>query len=324
MKKTLLIALLVTCFCSHAQTQIEQIKDFGSNPGDLEMFLHKPHRDLDTVKHLAFRPLVVVLHGCNQSAKTMSKETGWNKLADYFDFFVIYPSQSRFNNPSDCFNWFNKKDISKNSGESGSIKQMIDYMRKNYGIDSTKIFVYGLSAGAAMTSVLLATYPETFNAGAVFAGGPYKMAVGAMEGFSAMVKPIMHPAKVWGDIVKNDNPNYKGNYPRLVVCHGKDDKIVNPKNSYELIKQWSGLVGTDTVPTKTIKPFNNHPDIEKKIYCSKDGKEKIIFYEASKLGHTLMVDPGEPITQGGETGLFSVDKNFFSTYWIAKDFGLIP
>lgn len=309
---------------SYSQGEIEEIKDFGSNPGDLEMYLHRPKTEVDTIKHRAFRPLVVVLHGCNQSAKTMAEETGWNKLADHFDFYVIYPEQSRFNNPSDCFNWFNEKDIKKNEGESGSIKQMIDHMRKNYGIDTTQIFAYGLSAGAAMTSVLLATYPETFNAGAVLAGGPYKMAVGAMEGFAAIVKSKKRSPKEWGDLVRKDNSGYKGKYPRLVVCHGKDDKVVNPKNSYELIKQWSNLMGTDTVPTKTQKDFTGKKDIEKKIYCTKDGKEKIFFYEVENLGHALIIDPGEPITQGGQTGLFSKDKDFFSTYWIAKDFGLIP
>ncbi len=321
--KTLVFLLLVTFFC-FGQNEIEKIKDFGSNPGDLEMYLHRPKTEVDTIKHKVFRPLVVVLHGCNQSVKSIVRETGWNKLADRFDFYVIYPGQNRFNNPSDCFNWFNEKDIKRNSGESGSIKQMIDHMRKNYGIDSSRIFVYGASAGGAMTSVLLATYPGIFNAGAVLAGCPYKMAVGAGEGLSAMLHSKKRSAKEWSDLVRNDNPNYKGNYPRLIVCHGKKDKIVNPKNSYEFIKQWSGLVGTDTIPTQTVRAFADRPDIEKKIYSSADGEEKIFFYEIENLGHVLIVDPGDGPLQGGQTGLFSKDKDFFSTYWIAKDFGLIP
>jgi hypothetical protein len=48
----------------------------------------------------------------------------------------------------------------------------------------------------------------------------------------------------------------------------------------------------------------------------------IVFYKIKHLGHKLMVDPGEGETQGGQTGLFAVDKDFFSTYWIMLDFGL--
>lgn len=317
-------AALLPGLSSLAQSELEEVKDFGSNPGRLEMYLHKPHQEVDTIKHLAHRPLVVALHGCNQNARNIARESGWNMLADKYDFFVIYPEQSRLNNPSDCFNWFNEKDTEKNSGESGSVKQMVDYMRAHYGIDSTKIFAYGLSAGAAMTSVLLVNYPETFNAGAVLAGGPYKMATGAFEGLSAMMKPKSHTAQELGERVRKDNPNYKGNYPRLVVCHGKDDKIVNPKNSDELVKQWASISGADTVATREIKNFAGRPDIEKKIYCTKSGAEKMFYYQMAGLGHALAVDPGTGATQGGQKGVFTVDKDFFSTYWIAKDFGLIP
>jgi len=324
-KSASLIALflLFSLLCA-SQNALEEINYFGSNPGKLEMFLHKPYHEVDTIRYRAKKPLVVVLHGCNQPVSHIAKQSGWNKLADHFDFYVLYPGQKRLNNASDCFNWFNEKDITAGQGECGSIKQMIDHLCKNYGIDTTQIFIYGLSAGAAMTSVLLATYPGTFNAGAVLAGGPYKMALGARAGLNAMVKSKTRTVKEWSDLVKNDNPNYKGAYPRLVILHGKDDKIVNPKNSHELLKQWSGLVGTDTVATKTLKEFAGKPFIEKRIYCDKSEMEKIFFYDIDDLGHALIIDPGPPPLQGGETGLFSVDKDFFSTYWIAKDFGLIP
>ena len=99
--------------------------------------------------------------------------------------------------------------------------------------------------------------------------------------------------------------------------------VVNIKNSYELVKQWAYVLHTDTVPTKKIEAFDNNKDIEKKIYLDKNNVEEIIFYEINGLGHALPVDPGEGIGKGGQTGLFAIDKDFFSTYWIAKDFGLV-
>jgi len=316
--KLLFVFTLHFCYVNiQSQTELTEVKNFGTNPGHLTFFLHTPKIKKEKM------PLVVALHGCNENVEIISKQSGWNKLADENGFCVIYPQQRFFNNTSSCFNWFNEKDISKNSGESGSIKQMLDFICDSLSIDTTKIFAYGLSAGAAMSVALLADYPETFNAGAILAGGPFMMATNALNGVSAMLNPKHKSSREWGELVRKQNPNYKGKYPRIVIAHGKNDKVVSSKNSYELVKQWAYVLHTDTVATKIIENFANNNDINRKVYLDKQNEEKIIFYEINNLGHALPVDPGEGANQGGKTGLFAVDKNFFSTYWIAKDFGLI-
>lgn len=314
---------MITSRLVFSQHVIEEIKNFGSNPGNLRMFVRRPHHLIDTITYRAHKPLVVVLHGCNQDAQSISRQAGWNKLADNFDFYVIYPEQKRLNNASECFNWFSEENISRDKGECGSIKQMIDRMRDSFRIDTTQIYVYGLSAGAAMTSALMANYPWLFNAGAVLAGAPYGMATGAMAGLNAMVNSKNKTSKEWGELVEKNNPGYKGKYPRLIIVHGKKDKVVNPKNSAQLVKQYAYLLHTDTIPSQTIPSFAENKDVTKFIYTNKEKQEEIFYYEIDHLGHALIIDPGDDIMHGGETGLFSVDKDFFSTYWIAKDFGLI-
>jgi feruloyl esterase len=267
-------------------------------------------------------PLVVALHGCNENAATIAKQSDWNRLADENGFYVIYPQQRFFNNPSSCFNWFNEKDISKNSGESASIKQMIDYACDSFPIDKNRVFAYGLSAGAVMTSALLTDYPETFKAGAILAGGPFYVS-GAINAMSGMVAHKEKSSREWGEIVLKQNPGYTGKYPSVIIAHGKKDVVVDPSNSYSLVKQWAYVLHTDTVPTQEIKPFAGNNAVSRKSYLNKEKEERIIFYELDGLGHALPVDPGTGPTQGGHTGLFAVDKNFFSTYWIAKDFGLV-
>ena len=316
-KPYLLIVTFLLTFNCQSQSGLRKIEDFGSNPGNLVFYIHVPKIKKDKMA------LVVALHGCNQDVATISKQSGWNKLADENQFCVIYPQQRFLNNPSCCFNWFNEYDISKNSGESGSIKQMIDFVCDSFSIDKKKIFAYGLSAGAAMTVALLADYPETFNAGAVLAGGPFMMATNSFSGVSAMIKPKIRSSKEWGELVLKQNPDFKNNFPRVIIVHGKNDNVVNPKNSYELIKQWAYVLKTDTIPSKIVSAFANNKDVERKSFSNKQQEEKIVFYEINKLGHSLAVDPGEGALQGGKTGMFSVDKDFFSTYWIAKDFGLL-
>ena len=97
------------------QNELLKIKEFGSDPGNLEMYIHIPKSKSDSIK----RPLIVALHGCTQDAESMARQSGWNKLADNFGFYVLYPQQKIINNPNACFNWFRKKDICKGMGEIG-------------------------------------------------------------------------------------------------------------------------------------------------------------------------------------------------------------
>jgi hypothetical protein len=98
---------------------------------------------------------------------------------------------------------------------------------------------------------------------------------------------------------------------------------VNIENSRQLILQWADLHQISPIPTDTIYDFNGHNDFVNFVYKDSAKNELISFLEVRYLGHELMVDPGEGEGQGGKTGLFSKDKDFFSTYWIASKFGLI-
>ena len=144
-----------------SQGALTPVSSFGTNPGNLNMYYYAPSGITQSVA------LVVAMHGCTQTASTFSTQSGWNKLANRHKFIVVYPEQVVANNSSQCFNWFDATDQSKGQGEDLSIKQMVDYMKAHFAIDTTKIFVTGLSAGAGMTSVMLATYPQIFNKGAI-------------------------------------------------------------------------------------------------------------------------------------------------------------
>lgn len=298
--------------------KIQPVKNFGANPGNLKMYLYSPPSSPDKKM-----PLLVVLHGCLQSAGTLAKQAGWNKLADAYGFKVLYPQQKIWNNPMKCFCWYNRNDIEKGKGESFSIKQMIDEAVKSENIDSTKIFVTGLSAGAAMGVSLMADYPETFNAGAIFAGGAYKSATNIWNALMTMYGWRIKSPEKWGALVREQNPNYKGEYPRMIIYQGKMDAVVNKRNGSQLMKQWTNLHHLSTTPTETINRFAKAKAIEKNIYRDTANREAVIYYRIKRLGHALLVDPGKCFNQGGRLGLFSTDKNYFSSYWTLVDFGLI-
>ncbi|MCG8574843.1 MAG: PHB depolymerase family esterase [Flavobacteriales bacterium] len=297
---------------------LEEIHEFGSNPGNLAFFRYSPKdiQDSDTP-----RPLIIALHGCNQSAGAIARISDWNKMADRYNFHLIYPEQQLINNPSRCFNWFRKKDFSGHKGELESIYQMILYQLKDKTCDSSKIYVYGLSAGAAMGVALMANYPHLIEAGAIFAGSAYGMAENAWEGLKVMRKPKELNPENWRKKFVAATDSVHTTYPRILIFQGKTDKVVNPGNAQELLKQFTTLHSIkDTVIDQT---FLNNPELQRTALLDFEGKECIVYYEMANLGHALSVDPGEDSLQGGKTGAFSTDRDFFSTYYVVKDFGLL-
>ena len=100
----------------------------------------------------------------------------------------------------------------------------------DHGIDRRRVFVTGLSAGGAMTSVMLATYPDAFAAGAIIAGLPYGTATNVNEAFGSMGQVRARSAREWGDLVRAASP-HKGPWPRVSVWHGGADPVVKSENA---------------------------------------------------------------------------------------------
>lgn len=293
----------------YKKANLEEVDSFGSNSGNLKMFIHKPV-SITTGMPM---PLVVVLHGCSQNARTVEKSTDWNMLADKYGFYVLYPEQKTINNVSSCFNWFLNSDNERNKGEASSIKAMTQYMIDNFLIDATSIHVTGLSAGAAMTMVMLSAYPEVYHSGAPLAGIHYKGNKTFLSNKSA---------EELGNFVKNQNPTYAGDYPKLMILQGKKDIVVNYKNANKIEDQWLNLFyGTDLSANEVeqidfnteIHTYNNYKNNNLVV-------KKVIF---DKIGHAIPIDVGSGTTQGGSKGIYAKDIDYFSSYWIAEFFGLV-
>lgn len=302
---------------SHASDVVE-VPAFGENLGNLKMYIYVP-------KNLPKEniPLVIALHGCSQSAQKIADQSGWNDLADRFQFIVVYPQQKYSNNPSGCFNWFRKNDTDQGKGEVSSIQEMVDYTLKNYAINTNNVHAYGLSAGAAMAVSLLATNPSGYKSGAIFAGAPYKMANNALEGAKVMLKPSDKTPEEWANLIPNST-DVALTFPTLIIGHGTKDIVVNIRSSFELLEQWTSVTHCDTIPTSIDSLYHQNPRVSKANYTNSEGETKVIFYLFKDISHALPVDPGLKENQGGETGIFAVDIDFHSTYYIAKDFGLTP
>ena len=290
---------------------LTNLTGFGTNPGALRARVHVPER-------LSERPaLVVVLHGCTQTAGDYDRGSGWSRLADRHGFVLLYPQQTNRNNPKACFNWFQTGDTQRDRGEALSIRQMVEAAIEAHGIDRGRVFVTGLSAGGAMTAVMLATYPEVFAAGAIIAGLPYGAAASVQDALDAMFAGRSYPARDWGDRVRAASP-HRGPWPRLSIWHGATDTIVKPLNAAELIKQWTDVHGLPARPTRQMRVSGQ----VREVWTDATGREVIESFTVAGMGHgtPLHVGPGDD--RGGVAGPFLLDVGISSSHHIAAFWGL--
>jgi len=261
--------------------------------------------------------LVVVLHGCTQTAAGYDYGAGWSTLAERYGFALLVPEQQIANNPKRCFNWFRPHDAQRGRGEAASIRQMIETMILDQGIDRRRVFVTGLSAGGAMTSVMLATYPEVFAAGAIIAGLPYGAASNVAEAYESMFQGAARPAAEWGDLVRQASP-HKGPWPRVSVWHGDADATVKPANAGAIVKQWTDLHGLDADATLT-ETVDGYP---RQAWRNRAGEDVIESYTITSMAHGTPLATGNGAEHAGAAGAFLLDVGISSSYHIAKFFGL--
>ncbi len=291
-------------------TALAEVKDFGSNPGNLRMMVHVPE-DLPPSP-----ALVVVLHGCTQTAASYDYGTGWSTLADRHGFVLLLPEQKRRNNPLRCFNWFRLEDTERGSGEAQSIRQMVEAMCRDHGVNRSRVYATGVSAGGAMTSVMLATYPDVFAGGAIIAGVPYRCAEGLQEGFEAIFQGRSQSPQAWGSLVRDASP-HKGPWPKVSVWHGDADNTVTPLNAAEILKQWTDVHGLPAEPTIETD-LDGHPRL---IWQNADGEDLIVSQTIRGMGHGVPIDPLGP-DGCGAAGPFILDVGVSSTQHIASAWGL--
>ena len=255
-------------------SHLHEVAGFGSNPGQLRMFVHVP------AKVPARPPLLIGLHGCTQSAAVYDAGSGWSMLADQAGFVALFPEQQQSNNPHRCFNWFGAGDTRRGSGEALSIRQMIDHAIAEHGVDRDRIFVTGLSAGGAMASSLLAAYPELFAGGAIVAGLAHGSAGNLAEALDAMSKGRDRKSQQWGEIVRSSSP-HRGPWPRLSIWHGTQDTIVRAVNAEASVLQWADVHSVPVTPNSDETSGNHRV----RKWRNKNGEGVIEAHTIAGMGH---------------------------------------
>jgi poly(hydroxyalkanoate) depolymerase family esterase len=179
-------------------------------------------------------PLVVMLHGCKQSPDDFAAGTRMNRMAEECTCFVAYPEQSAAANISKCWNWFRPTDQRRGQGEPALIAGVTRQVMGDYHVDPRRVYIAGLSAGAAAAAIMGRVYPDVYAAIGVHSG----LACGAASDLPSAFAAMRQGEKTFRtrETLKGEE---QGRIVPTIVFHGDRDATVHPDNGDRVIAQWT-------------------------------------------------------------------------------------
>ena len=306
-------------------------------------------------------PLIVVMHGCKQNARTFTQESGWTQVADRLHVALALPEQLQDNNLNNCFNWFLPGDIKRDQGEALSIKQMVDKMKADHAIDPKRVYATGLSAGGAMTSVMLATYPDVFAGGGIVAGLPYDCAENLSDALQCMstghplgglfvglpTGPIGLPGGSTVNVPLPPGvclffpplcPPAGGGTPTAKDWGDRVRQASGHTGPFPRVSVWHGSADTTVTPvnaTEEVEQWTNVHGIgavpavsdtvkgfAHRVFKDASGEAVVESFDITGMSHGAPIDPGSGTDQCGTADDFVLDVDICSSFFIAKFWGL--
>ena len=223
-------------------------------------------------------PLVIMLHGCTQSADDFAAGTRMNALADVEGLLVAYPVQSASANATRCWNWFRRQDQGRDAGEPALLAGITRQIVASHRVDPRRVYVAGLSAGAAMAVILGRTYPELYAAVGAHSGLPYAAAHDLGSAFTAMKGGSF--AGAHNGVVRS---------PPTIVFHGDSDHTVKPSNSVAIAAQVAGGNGEKpTLHSCDESTASGGRRYTRRVYHDAAGKPVVEDWRVRGAGHAWM------------------------------------
>ncbi|NOZ17768.1 MAG: PHB depolymerase family esterase [Betaproteobacteria bacterium] len=178
--------------------------------------------------------LMVMLHGCKQSAEALAHGTRMNALADREGFIVLYPEQPRRAHPQCCWHWYDPEHVG--AREADGISRLVEQTLEQTGADPSRVYLAGLSAGAGLAGLM--AHPKLFAALALHSGPALGIARTPASALNLMRRGArVDPIEALSTMV--DVAAYPG-MPTMLL-HGLRDDAVNPANQAQLASQFRAL-----------------------------------------------------------------------------------
>ena len=240
-------------------------------------------------------PLIVMLHGCTQSPDDFAVGTRMNTIAEEHTFLVAYPAQSASANISKCWNWFNPGDQERDRGEPSLIAGITRQIIRDYSIDPRRVYIAGLSAGAAAAAVMGMAYPDLYAAVGVHSGLACGLAHDVASAFAAMRHGDPSARRRGGafSAFRADRPLVP-----TIVFHGDQDTTVNPCNGDHVIAQQRMSADLQTTVQQGQAPGGHA--YSRTVYTDPNGR--------ALLEQWIIVGAGHAWSGGSPAGSFTDNR----------------
>jgi poly(hydroxyalkanoate) depolymerase family esterase len=231
-------------------------------------------------------PLVVMLHGCTQDPDDIARGTRLNEVAGQRSVFVAYPEQPATANPRKCWNWYETANQTRDVGEPALIAAITRQVMKDYKVDDHRVYVAGVSAGAAMAVIVALSYTDLYAAVGSHSGIPYAAASGigealaAMQGHGRDAASLASSAKAVMGRQSHAMP--------AIIFHGGADAVVNSSNSAQLVEQLiaaQGRSGDDKTTAVRVEKGTSTDGYHYQRTTQGTGSGAVEFWQVEELGH---------------------------------------
>lgn len=199
--------------------------------------------------------LLVVLHGCTQSADDIARGSQMDKVAEEQGFLVLYPEQPVSANPRTCWNWFDAAHQARGAGEPAIIAGLVADVMRAHPADAKRVHLVGISAGAAMAGLVAVAYPERFATLTSASGIAWRAAQNVGAAISVMQRGA-GASLPSADAMRSAMGPVARALPALVI-HGGADAVVSVRNADETAAQW---VGMHDLMGAGQSPLRQHPE----------------------------------------------------------------
>ena len=228
-------------------------------------------------------PLVVMLHGCEQTAEEFASGTRMNRLAAQQGFAVLYPQQSASAHPQRCWPWY-KRAVQQGGDEVALVAGMLERVLDRHDFDRRRTYVAGLSAGAALAQALAIRHPQMFAAVGSHSGPVFGVADSRLGAFTVMQAGARDAVRT-ADALRHEQPDFP--IMPILILHGEQDQVVRPVNASQLARQFRIL--------NRLAPSAHEPPVSRKARSPNDawrrtdsrqqGKVVVRLCEVANLAH---------------------------------------
>ncbi|MFY3384233.1 alpha/beta hydrolase family esterase [Paracidovorax sp. MALMAid1276] len=251
-------------------------------------------------------PLLVMLHGCDQTGRDLADLSRMQRLAARERFLVLYPEQERLANAHGCWNWFERRS-GKADAEAATLLAAVDLVARRHPVDLGRVAVAGLSAGASMAALMAARYPHRFCAVAMHSGvapgaadsaatalaamhgrrdahlpepagvpgAPGAAAAAALQGGAGLGAPLAPLAAGGAALARH--------LPPLLVVHGDADRVVSLRNAETTAQAWAQALGARPGAPRVVRRGQRHATRVTEYRTR--GRAVVVLREVQGLGH---------------------------------------